>query len=297
MPLGLRFCRTCGFRLGEGVAEYTETVRFSNSTTPNPFGMGAGQMAPAVTSLPVCRKKRMSGMTWIFVGMIVFFLFAGIISHLVRPRGIRGPFGPPPPPAAPAAPRSYLGVDLDTNDDGVTFSSIQTPGSPLDKAGLVGGDTITSFDGKPVKTDDELMDLLRATPVGKTVEVVYLRDGKPLTTKLTTISESELAQLGKAFAGRAEGKGRLGISGQDEVEIPELGIRGVKLERVDSSMPADMAGLKSGDIVIEFGGAPIRTGAEFSNRILRAIPYDPPVDVVVIRGSERLKIPVRMGKK
>ena len=30
MPRELRFCRNCGFRLGEGPAEYTETVRFQN---------------------------------------------------------------------------------------------------------------------------------------------------------------------------------------------------------------------------------------------------------------------------
>ncbi|HEY0005970.1 MAG TPA: hypothetical protein VGB17_14405, partial [Pyrinomonadaceae bacterium] len=28
MPREMRFCRLCGYRLGEGVAEYAETVRF-----------------------------------------------------------------------------------------------------------------------------------------------------------------------------------------------------------------------------------------------------------------------------
>jgi predicted amidophosphoribosyltransferase len=47
MPLGLRFCRKCGYRLGEGVAEYTETVRFADppqaSRTPGqPFETSYG---------------------------------------------------------------------------------------------------------------------------------------------------------------------------------------------------------------------------------------------------------------
>ena len=34
MPGEMRFCRSCGQRLGEGPAEYTETVRFTNATMP-----------------------------------------------------------------------------------------------------------------------------------------------------------------------------------------------------------------------------------------------------------------------
>ena len=33
MPKEMRFCRSCGNRLGEGPAEYTETVRFPNTTS------------------------------------------------------------------------------------------------------------------------------------------------------------------------------------------------------------------------------------------------------------------------
>jgi hypothetical protein len=35
---GMRFCRMCGYRLGEGMAEYVETVRFD--AMPNMPGMG-----------------------------------------------------------------------------------------------------------------------------------------------------------------------------------------------------------------------------------------------------------------
>src|SRR2546426_6242277 len=35
MPKEMRFCRSCGNRLGEGPAEYTETVRFRNAATAN----------------------------------------------------------------------------------------------------------------------------------------------------------------------------------------------------------------------------------------------------------------------
>jgi len=52
MPKELRFCRNCGFRLGEGSAEYTETVRFQNPGThsgqgPSAFPQGFGGMTVA----------------------------------------------------------------------------------------------------------------------------------------------------------------------------------------------------------------------------------------------------------
>ena len=36
MPREMRFCRACGNRLGEGPAEYTETVRLPNAQATGP---------------------------------------------------------------------------------------------------------------------------------------------------------------------------------------------------------------------------------------------------------------------
>ena len=298
MPLGLRFCRNCGFRLGEGVAEYTETVRFPGNnavTNANGFGVTAGQITPASSAACARRKKRITGMTWIFLGLIVFFLTAGIVTQFIPPiRRIASISGPA---AAPEPPRSYFGINsFDTTDGGVTFDSVEAPGSPADKAGLVGGDIITAFDGQKVTTDDEIMDLLAKTPIGKTVDIAYVRDGETRNTKLTTISKGDLEQLDKAFAARPEGLGRFGIDNQEEVEVPDFKVRGVQVGRVERSMPADMAGLKDNDIIIEFGGVPIRTEEELTHRIKRAIPYEL-IDVVVVRGTEKLTIAVKMGRR
>jgi S1-C subfamily serine protease len=78
------------------------------------------------------------------------------------------------------------------------------------------------------------------------------------------------------------------------VQIPNTNIYGVQVNEVYKNRPAYIAGLRDGDIVIEFGGVPIRTLEEFNKRIDRALP-DSTVKVVVIRGSERLEIPVKMG--
>lgn len=304
MPKELRFCRNCGFRLGEGPAEYIETVRFQNAppgTLPgnssasfNPYGGAGGAMAAFPGGPMKKRKRRMSGMSWMFVGLIVFFLLAGVFTAVVKQ--VRS--GMPAEFVQAVAPRSYVGVDnFDTTDGGVTFDNVEPPGSPADKAGLVGGDVVTSLDGQVVQNDDQITDLLRTIPVGKTVDLVFIRDGEAKTTKLTTISKEELDRLAKEFRNRPEGRGLFGYEESDSERVPIPGTKmfGVRLDDVNSSMPADMAGIKEGDIVIEFDGVPIRTTDEFLSRVRRALPYST-VKVVVMRGEERLEIPVKMGK-
>jgi membrane-associated protease RseP (regulator of RpoE activity) len=290
MPSELRFCRNCGFRLGEGVAEYTETVRFQG---------GHPGLAPSSAGLPVavCAKKRrrMSGMTWMFLALLVFFIAAAGFTAVITPlrRGVSTRIMTPLPP------RSYVGVSpFDTTDGGVTFENVEAPGTPADKAGLVGGDVITSFDGQTVKTDDEMMDLLGHTPIGKTVDVVYLRDGETKTTKLTTISKEEYDRLTKAFKDRPEGKGQFGYDDGESDRVPIEGTKlfGVKLDSILTSRPGDLAGVKNGDIVIAFDGIPIRTPEEFRARVRRALPYST-IKLLVIRGTERLEIPVKMGRQ
>jgi S1-C subfamily serine protease len=49
-------------------------------------------------------------------------------------------------------------------------------------------------------------------------------------------------------------------------------------------------------VVIEFDKVPIRTKEELTSRIRRAIPYST-IPVVVMRGNERLELPVKMGRQ
>jgi len=79
------------------------------------------------------------------------------------------------------------------------------------------------------------------------------------------------------------------------VPVPGTNIFGVILNDVSSSMPADLAGIKEGDIIIEFDGVPIRTPQELHARVRRALPYST-VKVVLMREGQKMEIPVKMGK-
>jgi membrane-associated protease RseP (regulator of RpoE activity) len=306
MPSGLRFCRNCGFRLGEGSAEYTETVRFQNghhavaartTTEHHPLDTtySLGSVQGQAKACQLTRGRKISGMTWMFMALLVFFLAAGVFTAVFSPRRNFGNVGIIQPPQPP---RAYVGVNgFDSADGGVTFGNVEPPGSPADKAGLVGGDIITTFDGQPIDDSDEMSELLKKMPIGKTVEVVYIRDGETKTTKLTTISKEDFDRLAADFRKRPEGRGKFGYDSDDveRVQVPNSKIYGAKLGDISANLPADIAGIKKGDIVIKFDNTPIRTGAELLSRVYRALPYSTVV-VTVIRDGEQIDIPVKMGK-
>jgi hypothetical protein len=81
---------------------------------------------------------------------------------------------------------SYFGSVPDMTGDvkGVRFSDVR-PNSPAAKAGLRGNDVLVKFAGKEVAGLQDFTYLLRSHKPGDTVEVVVLRDGKPLTVQVT----------------------------------------------------------------------------------------------------------------
>ena len=234
-------------------------------------------------------------MAWVFVGLLIFFVGAAAFTAIINP--IRNNSGGRMVIRTPVV-KSYVGVDSwNTADNGVTFDAVDAPGGPADKAGLVGGDIITKFDGQDVRDEDQMGELMERTPIGKTVEIEYIRDGEKKKTQLTTVSVDEFRRLGREFERRPEGRGQFGYEDGDaeRVPVPGKNIYGVKLGTILQSRPADIAGIKKDDIVIEFDGVPIRTTDEFLMRVRRALPYST-VKVVVVRGEEELEIPVKMGK-
>ncbi|MCE4627883.1 MAG: site-2 protease family protein [Desulfurococcales archaeon] len=91
---------------------------------------------------------------------------------------------------------------------GVTIAAVE-PGSPADKAGLRQGDIIVAVNGTPVRTLDDLIDILRKAGVGDanrsaTITLTVLRDGrqvnvtvvKPAGTKLLGVYLSQHFERG-----------------------------------------------------------------------------------------------------
>ncbi|HLL73886.1 MAG TPA: PDZ domain-containing protein [Pyrinomonadaceae bacterium] len=299
---GMRFCRRCGYRLGEGLDEYVETVRLNNLGA---FGAMPGgplsRPADATTELSAVsatahaerrgarHRRRARGLRWLALPVALFVAMTGgilFVSDMTRD-------GSRTRVSAPPAPRSFFGGGDFERVEGVGLMiESALPGAPAEAAGLHDGDVLIKFDGRPIESESDLRDVLRGTPVGKTVEVEYLRDGEPGRAMLTTTAAN--GYNARAFV-PAAGSGYWGVTSLRRVPVEGTKLYGVRLGGVSANRPADIAGLKQGDIVIGFDGRPVRTRGGLESYIDHAAPGTV-VNVTVIRGGQRLDIPVKMGK-
>jgi serine protease Do len=84
-------------------------------------------------------------------------------------------------------PRGYLGVSLrdpQTAGSGAVVAELAN-GGPASTAGLRGGDLIVEFDGKPVKSPNQLAEIVADTPAGRTVKLKFVRNGQAQTASIT----------------------------------------------------------------------------------------------------------------
>jgi S1-C subfamily serine protease len=269
----MQFCRSCGFKLFEG---FTAQGNYA-----------AAGMARAT---PMALEKRRTGPHWL-VWVIVAVIIASAVGGGLLSRGARNIRRSVA--AATAKPTSYLGVDdVESEGGGAMLGVVKPPGGAADKAGLIGGDIVTVIDGHAVTSHEQFSQIMSQMPAGKTIDIGYTRDGVPKTTKLTTMTEEQLDALNEAFDNQPHGL--LGVRKWERVPVPGQNIYGVQISRVQDNRAAYFAGLRDGDIIIQMDDKPVRTEEEFVHLTDVAKPQSV-VKYVVIRGTERLEIPVTMG--
>ena len=80
---------------------------------------------------------------------------------------------------------------------------VSPPDPPAPDAGIENGDVILEFDGKEVPEMRDLPRIVASTKIGKAVDVVVLRKGKPVTVEVS-IGELEEVQMVLAAATKTE---------------------------------------------------------------------------------------------
>ena len=106
---------------------------------------------------------------------------------------------------------SYIGVQMaDIDAEGGNMLNLQgtagtlitavLPGGPAEKAGVQPYDLVVEFAGKAVKNTRDLFKDVAVTPVGQSVQVKIIRNGKPKALTLRTSAYPEA----KAVAGPEE---------------------------------------------------------------------------------------------
>lgn len=181
------------------------------------------------------------------------------------------------------------------SDRGVLVADVAESG-PADKAGIKRGDVIVSFDGKEIREVRELSYVVASTPVGKTVTVGLLRDGKK---KDLEVKVGELKAEQEQRATREE----VPDLGMTVMEVtPELAKRygltessGIVVAKVQPNTPAAEAGLQPGDIIVEIDQVPV-TNIETYKRLIRGYEAGDTILLLVSRQGSTLYVTLDVGE-
>jgi serine protease Do len=208
-------------------------------------------------------------------------------------RGYMGAtLGPIPADAAP-----LLGL----KDAKGAYIAEVAPGKPAANAGLKQGDIVTAIDGKKVDNYDELTaDVISRAP-GSTVNLDVVRDGKPMTVKITLGQRPSSTDFDNPTRkgdnngsddndnGNSSGATARGIS--VETLTPDLAqqagltgnIHGVIITDVDQSSPAADASLGRGLVITAVNRHPVTNAQEFKREMAQA--GDKPVLLNINQGG------------
>ncbi|MBN1849615.1 MAG: DegQ family serine endoprotease [Deltaproteobacteria bacterium] len=165
---------------------------------------------------------------------------------------------------------SELKEKLDLKDENGALVADVPTGGPAEEAGIQRGDVIVSFDGQEIKSSKELPYLVASTPVGKTVTVEVVRDGKKISVK---VKIGELKEGESGYPSAEEDKtAKLGMVVQEIT--PELARNfglseksGLVVVQVDNGSPAAEAGIRSGDIILEVDRVTVKNLDDFNQKL------------------------------
>ncbi|MEQ8230243.1 MAG: PDZ domain-containing protein, partial [Gammaproteobacteria bacterium] len=152
-------------------------------------------------------------------------------------------------------------------------------GSPAGTGGLETGDVIVRFNGKPVDQSSDLPPMVGATRVGQAIPVEVVRAGKSrtLSVEIGALPEEDGAEV--ASGGEGSGKSRvdtrlgLAVTNLDEAarERLEVDKGGALIEDMDDG-PARQAGLRVGDVILEFDSTKVKDAKHFRELVAALAP-------------------------
>ncbi|MES2000504.1 MAG: Do family serine endopeptidase, partial [Pseudomonadota bacterium] len=166
-------------------------------------------------------------------------------------------------------------------------------GGPADKAGVLAGDVVLKFDGKPIDRSTDLPQLVAATKPGTQVSMEVWRNR---AVKLINVTVGKLADekpvKGKlGSASKAPNKLGMVLSDLTDAQRSALGSdQGVLVESAQGE--AARAGVQAGDLILALSNTPVKNVAQFNQLLAHATGKS--VALLVKRGTDTVFVPLRL---
>jgi serine protease Do len=162
---------------------------------------------------------------------------------------------------------------------GVVIMGVE-PGSPAEKAGLKGGDVITTVNGQPVKTGNDLVNPIAQAPIGSKVKIGYVRDRQAKETNAvvedrTRVFPNSAAKQNDSQNDNGAAQFGLRVENLTPERASRVGIeaqKGVLVVDVDPASFGDDLGFARGDVIAEVNRQSVTSVAEYKAVVSKLKP-------------------------
>jgi serine protease Do len=149
------------------------------------------------------------------------------------------------------------------------------PGSPAEKAGLKGGDVITSVNGQPVKTGNDLVNPIAQAAIGSKVKLTYIRDRAQKETMATVEDRTRVfpntaGRMGDQPGEAAPAEFGLHVQELTPARGQRVGMEGQKgaiVTEIDPATFADDLGFTRGDVITEINRVAVSSVADYRKAV------------------------------
>ena len=143
------------------------------------------------------------------------------------------------------------------------------PDGPAGKAGILQGDVVVKFNGQQVRAAKDLSRIVAGTPVGQTVAVQVIREGKTVDLQAKV---GEMEDENATAAEKDASHKTLGISVQNLTPqiAGKLGLKdtvGIVVVNVAPGSPAAEAMIRTGDVIKAINRQAVKNVDDFKQRI------------------------------
>jgi serine protease Do len=178
---------------------------------------------------------------------------------------------------------------------GVVIEGVE-PGSPAEKAGLKGGDVITSINGTPVKTGNDLVNPIASAAIGSKVKITYYRDKQMKDTTATVEDRTRVfpntqGRVSSTPDENAPAEFGLHVENLTPVRAQKVGIegqKGVVVSEIEPASFADDTGFQPGDVVSEVNGTAVTSVDDYRKAVSKLKPGENVVFKVLRRNGDRV---------
>ncbi len=174
--------------------------------------------------------------------------------------------------------RGWLGLNVQEGGEGTARAPVVVDvfkGSPAEKAGLRPGDRVVRIGGKPVQRYQQILRRVALLQPGTSVKVEIVRGGR--TFEFTaTLAERPSVEALRAMnsGGRIDALG-LVLKPLDPNAAASLGMEpGLRIEAIVPGGPSELAGLATGDVIVEVNREAVGTLKDFDAALGESEPAE-----------------------